>query len=690
MARLVALCIMIAMYQLVECRQDRVQGSAFFNHINTIHVTQKSWVITFQLEMSQYYDWLTKLRETLDILRNDVNGMRPLLVNEVQANASTTQVYTMLETGQLNELKEMYVKLNEARKYLDSLEPLYRGSHRGMNRVKRAAIPFLGDVLHVLFGTATSSQLDGIKEYLNELSQSDDEIRHIVDKSISVLNHTSLEVVSNRRAINRIIDVTDELVELRTQWMSFQHYTLRHMQLQLNLETVRNSVNEFVHELGSLRAKLTHAVQGHVTPHLLSPVKLRDVIMQIHDHLGANIQLPFSQHEPLDRYYKVLKCSMIPTENGFLFVTHVPLRDTVSEFEVYGIQTVPIPFQNSSIVTRYELKEKYFAISVDRTRVTFLDVFQLRVCMHDSLRFCPISSPIYTTASLQNNCAMSLFLNRDNVAKVCKALVSVSDVPSPAAVKVKKGSWVITTHVPVRFTRVCPQANTQTVVINPPLGVVTLNKGCHASSDYLSLPTEYEHMSSLGPISVNISIPSLVAIWEPVYKLMNRSWVEMPTKLNDLVSESETLDKLHSALSKHVDNLGYTWDSSHQRTLGLIIGICVASVVCLMLLLWYCKCCKQGSCMLVKRVNRDHRPTTDHEHASELRMMDDGNEHGDEPVMYDEPVYSTVPKVGSNAADSNVPVAESTVRPKRSSSTPLAPTLPRKLPKLQVGLWPDT
>ena len=170
---------------------------------------------------------------------------------------------------------------------------------------------------------------------------------------------------------------------------------------------------------------------------------------------------------------------------------------------------------------------------------------------------------------------------------------------------------------------------------------------------------------------------------------MNRSLVEMPTKLNDLVSESETLDKLHSALSKHVDNLGYPWGSSHHRTLGLILGICAASIICLVLLFMYCycKCYKQGSCRIVE-VNRDHKRTTDHVHATEFTVMDDGNEHGGEPVMYNEPVTSTVPNVGSMAADSNVPEAEPTARPKRSTSAPSAPRLPRKLPRMQVGFWP--
>ena len=193
-----------------------------------------------------------------------------------------------------------------------------------------------------------------------ELSASDDQIRHIIDKSLTVLNHTNLDIVTTRRTVNQLIDVTGALDSRVQELMSFQQFVLHFLQIQANVVLIRTSVNEFVHELGSLRDKITQAVQGHVTPHLLSPYRLKEVLKQIHDHLDANVQLPFSQHEPLDRFYKVLKCSMIPTDNGFLFVTHVPLRDTISQFEIYGIQTVPIPFQNTDIVARYEIEQKHF------------------------------------------------------------------------------------------------------------------------------------------------------------------------------------------------------------------------------------------------------------------------------------------------------------------------------------------
>ena len=77
---------------------------------------------------------------------------------------------------------------------------------------------------------------------------------------------------------------------------------------------------------------------------------------------------------------------MVPVENGLLVITTIPLRDTVSEFDVYALQTIPIPYQESDIVTSYEIREKFMAISMDRTKVTFLNEIELAMCTHEALQ----------------------------------------------------------------------------------------------------------------------------------------------------------------------------------------------------------------------------------------------------------------------------------------------------------------
>ena len=690
------LWLVVAMLHMVYSSQDKVQGSAFFRHINTIHVTQQSWVITFQLHMKPYFDWCDELKGLVQQLVDQVMNIAPsevLLLPQLR-NESTTKLYKTMDQAVRKEIDSIGHSLKLAERYLGTLLPLYNTTRKlESRRVKRSFLPFIGDVLGTLFGTATQSQVSGVKEYLEKLSNSDDEIRHVLDKSITVINHTSFELSTTIRTLNQLIDVNEDIQNDIDELRYFKRFVYEFLQLKENSKIVSDSVNELLFELGSLRDKITHAVQGRVTPHLLAPKRLRLVIQQIHDLLEPNLQLPFPQHEPLDRYYKLLKCSVIPSEDGFLFMTHIPLKDTVARFEIYEIQTIPIPFPNTSIVTKYDLEEKYFAISIDRTKVAFLEEFQLRMCMHDSLNFCPISSPVYTTASLKDNCAMSLFLNRGNINEVCQALVSVSDLPSPAAFKVSHGTWIVTTHVPVQFTKICSEINSERIRIEPPMGVVKLEMGCRASSDHMNLPTEYEHKSSLGELPVEIDIPDLMVIWDPVHEIMNDSAKRIPNKLNEIVADAATLNDLHDALSKHVDNLGLLGVFSHSHTLGLTIGIAVLLLI--IGILCYCLCYQRYQSVLNRVANSIVRPPTDHMHEPEHRVKNDESIQVDEPVILepvhvdDEPVYDVISNTRSTTiTDSKQPRTDDSSRLKRSATTPLKPELPLKSPKLRAGFRP--
>ena len=130
---------------------------------------------------------------------------------------------------------------------------------------------------------------------------------------------------------------------------------------------------------------------------------------------------------------------MVPLEDGLLVVTTISLRITVSEFDIFAIQSIPIPYQDSDIVTSYQINEKYIAISLDRTKVTFLNEVELTICTHKATQFCPIKSPVYKVAALRNNCALALFLEKDNIQQLCSAVITTSSTPTPSAVSIGQG-----------------------------------------------------------------------------------------------------------------------------------------------------------------------------------------------------------------------------------------------------------
>ena len=219
---------------------------------------------------------------------------------------------------------------------------------------KRSLLAFVGEILGTLFGTATSSNVREIRRYLDILANSDSQIRHVLQKTVTVLNHTELGMIENRQTVNELIEVSDGLrrqlmgmkSDVKYLLLSFKHFVLRYLQIQQQITVVAGAVGDFRAKLANFELMVDAALQGRVTPTMIPPPMLRHLLNDIRKRLTSNFELPFRPSEPLDQYYRSLKCSVVPVENGLLIITAIPLRDTISEFDIYAIQSTPIPYQN--------------------------------------------------------------------------------------------------------------------------------------------------------------------------------------------------------------------------------------------------------------------------------------------------------------------------------------------------------
>ena len=122
-----------------------------------------------------------------------------------------------------------------------------------------------------MFGTTTESDLNTICSCVSRLAKSQEEIAHVVDQNISVINITTVEMSENRQTLNKIIwslvkfdvrfgNITQELEEevfhigqfvqlylqldsiiqaiRRTVWQ--RNIYVQHVQLQLNMLLLGN------------------------------------------------------------------------------------------------------------------------------------------------------------------------------------------------------------------------------------------------------------------------------------------------------------------------------------------------------------------------------------------------------------------------------------------------------------------
>lgn len=100
---------------------------------------------------------------------------------------------------------------------------------------------------------------------------------------------------------------------------------------------------------------------GHLSPTVISPANLRNLLSEIANQLPPNLKLPYDPDTDLWSYYRILPCTtLVETENLITALT-VPLLDTNKHFEVFRIHNLPVPnlkTNQSTLLAKYKIEEK--------------------------------------------------------------------------------------------------------------------------------------------------------------------------------------------------------------------------------------------------------------------------------------------------------------------------------------------
>ena len=95
-------------------------------------------------------------------------------------------------------------------------------------RSRRSLLPWAGDLLKSLFGTATKNDLSRLREDLVRLGSSHNKLIHEVENSLTIINKSHEHVVENRNSINDLTTVVNiinsRLLSLRSSFASLYEF----------------------------------------------------------------------------------------------------------------------------------------------------------------------------------------------------------------------------------------------------------------------------------------------------------------------------------------------------------------------------------------------------------------------------------------------------------------------------------
>lgn len=130
-----------------------------------------------------------------------------------------------------------------------------------------------------------------------------------------------------------VFNVTGSLaVELRGLGGFLQQY----FQLLLTSK-VRQTSQLLTVLLEHVRAQLDMLSMGHLSPSIITPIRLREVLLGIQARLLHHLRLPVNPTKPLWKYYSALGCTTLLENKKLLVLVSVPLLNRDSTFEIYQV-----------------------------------------------------------------------------------------------------------------------------------------------------------------------------------------------------------------------------------------------------------------------------------------------------------------------------------------------------------------
>lgn len=569
---------------LATCFGFEIRENTIFLNVNDVSWTRSTWKIAMTLDLKTYEYFMTSLKHDV----NDVLNFARRVSAKFEDGQSDTYLSMISsleeEVQQLYGMHEELFSLFAKNKYI---------------RAKRGLFNIFGNVLQFLTGTATEKDINAVKQSIHKVSQSQEILSHVVEDAITVLNITREATVENRNTLQSIITAVDNLDdklslainELDVKILKVDNF----MQIYLHLDFMVQELREIVLK-GSilydhLQIQLNALSLSHLTPSVIQPFRLAEILRGIENNLPPLLKLPFDIETNIWQYYQYTSCSGVVDDDKIIVILKLPLLHEYEQFQIYKTINLPLPMANSSLFEQtdthvnlitYQLEGFGLAINKERTRYATLNEHELMSCSDRNINFCHIQSAVYTVG-LSTDCILHLFLqNQVEIAKYCNKQV-ITGQKLPKAMYINHGMWVLINTRSLRFALTCPESSFegQAIKTSPPFDVVKLPQSCSASGDFVNLNAYYQDESNLiiqdDMLSIlrNTMNTSSINMWKEFSErlpLLNKT--ELPKDLTSLrsIPLESLIDKIQSARRIKASK-NKSWPNYYYLIIGFVMSL---------------------------------------------------------------------------------------------------------------------
>ena len=494
---------------------------------------------------------------------------------------------------------ELYAPLNESEQ-----RPT---DENNLHREKRGLFDFMGEISKVLFGTATSTEVQNIREVINTNNEQVSILRHNQEKFLSVFNKTQAYISENRDLIQNIhanIDLIQQ--SLNETYGNLQNLEKRIRTVEIariidtNLDLLDEIMHEYVMQLQVFHQQQLQLERGWLSRDLFPTNQLSEIL----DHIRA----AYLDVLPVTWYYHSMKITPIHDPEHILgqlaFKVYIPAISDYSYLH-YKINYFKVPLGENQL--RKIKGENDIVIDTSNGYSFVMDENR---CIGNLPTICAPGK-----LNLQPTCETSLLAGQ--VSSLCEIEITQTsnDTLEFYQESIFDNEIILVAYVRQSATLRCMGASPETLSILGPTRIA-VNHTCNLITPDWRINGILLSRASLELINKHyVTLPPLNVTWPRKLNYEVLKKIQL-TKVADIKwDELPTLQELHFA------SWDYSYFKRHGLTLGL--GITVVLLVIIMVLMGCRKriCKKIRLCYRYKGVPRKNKMDNSESEAIQLRPL---------------------------------------------------------------------
>ena len=296
---------MICMITLTTTSTTKEIGeSVLFQPVLKAYPTHHSWTITVYISLGH-------LACHWKYFNRQVDKTCQQLLFLSHCPAAPTHLISPLQV-ELDTINDMY---NSCRPTIISAinllnsDPSFDEHMNSNSCCKRSLLPFLGDALRWLTGTATTKDINSIKECVHQLTETQSTQQETLVHIVSILNVTRYAVQVKRHNIKILMDKVDETSQDVNNLYNFTTSLATSLSYHQVVLYIRSVLANLCNSLSYIRTVSTHtmdyidaATTGTLSPHILPIMDLKMMLSHTEETLPSTLHPSVSYEDTLHFY----------------------------------------------------------------------------------------------------------------------------------------------------------------------------------------------------------------------------------------------------------------------------------------------------------------------------------------------------------------------------------------------------